>query len=216
MPLAPGPADLEIINAAYALIGADPIQSIDIETPGAAAAVILWGRLFDHALGFYPWSFATRAFSLALTADDPGDGWTNSFLLPAERIGPPLAVSDTKDFRIQFTDYTLAEDRVHSDKATLWARCKFRAAVGTWSGPFTWAFTNAMAAEFALSVTSDAKLRQQLRTDTWGPETMMGRGGLMGQAIQVDAQAKPSPILASDGGPLLTARRGGLQSWGDA
>lgn len=214
MPLTPGPADVEVINAALLLIGGDPIETTDMETPGAQAASILWGKLFDHALGFYPWSFASRAYALAQVTADPADGWTYAYQLPAERIGPPRAVSDSRDFRIPFTDYALAEGRVLADATTLWARCAFRAAAGTWSGSFTLAFTTALAAEFALSVTNDAKLRASLKQDAWGEERMMGRGGLMGLAIQVDTQAKPSPILMSDGGPLVTARRAGIDTWG--
>jgi hypothetical protein len=213
MPVNPGPADVEILNAAFKLIGEEPLQSIDSETPAAAATVALWGRLVDFALGFYPWSFATRTMALTRTADATNDGWLYSYQMPAERIGPPIAVAPRRDFRIPFTDYCLIEDRLHTDAETIWAQLHFRAAAGAWSGAFTFAFTTALAGELALAITSDQKLRDTLRTDAWGPATAMGRGGLMGLAIQVDARAQPSPVLLADGGPLVTARMGGL--WTD-
>ena len=205
----PPQVDVDIVNSAFALIGEDPIESLDDETPGAQAAALLYQRVLDHLLGFYPWSFATRAFSLTRLADDPGDGWAFAFLLPEARIGPPLAISDIKDFRRPFTAYNLAEDHVHADVEKLWARLKFRAHPRVWSGPFTLAFTTGLAGELALSVTSDSKLRTQLRGEAFGSPQELGRGGLIKLAIDVDAQAQPSVVLASDGGPLIVAHGGG-------
>lgn len=213
MSLTPSPAELFVINGAYALIGQPPLQTIDVETPGAQAAALLYVDTAKALLGFYPWSFSKRTRKLDRLADDPGDGWTYAFQLPADRIGQPLAVSNVKDLRRQFTDYALAEDRVHADVAELWAQVQYVASPSTWSGPFLIAFRTALAAEFAMAITQDAKLRAQLRQDAFGPDSMMMRGGFMGAAIQADTRAQPSPVLLADGGPLLQARRGGLYDY---
>lgn len=77
-------SDLDICNRALAMIGSDPITSIDGTERAADLCRRLYPQLRDELTAAHPWNFATQRASLAASATAPGWEFTTAFPLPAD------------------------------------------------------------------------------------------------------------------------------------
>lgn len=199
-----------VANEACAMVGANPVQSLDVETPTNAAVKAAYGRVLGALLGIHPFSFATSTRQLAQRAGaTPLTGYDHVYDLPADRLGPPLRISDTAaDPRAFFTAYLLEGDTVHASASPLFARILVAPAPHLWSPLFRAAMTTALAADLALSVKRAKDLHQILFAEAFGSPIQNYRGGQLGAAIAADSFATPSiPNPAVQADPLTGAWR---------
>lgn len=198
---------LEIVNRAMLRIGADPLEDLEDETLGGQAADLVYDSVVEFALGIYVFSFARKMAQLSeLSTATPLTGFTRVFDLPAERLGPPLRVTDSiTDPNHRFSRYVLQEDTVHADETPLFAEIKFAAAPRHWSGTFRDFAVLAVAAEYALSIGHDKNLRKDMRQNAYGNPSENYRGGALGAAIREDSFATPPKSAGWDNNPLTSS-----------
>lgn len=206
--------EILVVNSACAAIGADPIDSLDDDTPGAQIAKLRYHALLRFIVGLpWAWSFCLRTVQLS-KIDDPAilSGWKFAFDLPKQIagqavVGAPVAVADQKEFPDQkFTAYWLGDGHLTSDSEIIYARFKVLPKPLMMSGAFRYGFELALAAELAMGLASDKDLRDRLRNDAFGPPSAAGMGGAIGIAVQADksSQQTAGPLRgASD--PLTNA-----------
>ncbi|MBT56184.1 MAG: hypothetical protein CMF72_22635 [Mameliella sp.] len=204
---------LDIVNAACARIGADPLQDIDEETQGGQAASLLYEEIVDFNLGLNPFSFSREMRQLSqVTTATPLTGWLYVFDIPGQHFGPPMWLTDSlTDPDRRFTRYTLSGGQVHSDANPLYASIRFRPDPARWSATFRSATITALAAQLALSQASDGNLYDRLQNEAYGTPSENHRGGKMRAAITEDSLATPPRKPDWDNNPFARSRRAG--SW---
>lgn len=202
-------ARIEIIDRARLRIGALPLQSE--AAPGGEEAV----RLYDDAVrllaGLKPWTFARRTYQLAAVDPLPQPAfWKFAYLLPAERLGPPAAVFDTRNGERggrPFTDWELMGDSILTDATTIWATVPIAPAPEAWPPLFRECVILHLASLLAAGpLKEDAGLAADLRRQVLGDDRVPGEIGLLQRAATADAQGKPSTQMQIDGGPLIAVR----------
>lgn len=179
-----------VINDALALIGDVPL-SLDDETPEAGAANSIATRVMRTCLSRQNWTFATR--TLRLSRDESGEagyqfGYDYVFLLPGGRLGPPLAVMryDAPPGAL-LREWRCEHRWLFSDHDDLAAAFMFEVDPEFWPPVFRDCVTNAIASDLAIGRAQNLPLAERLRQVAYGTPGERGRGGLMGQAIAMEA-----------------------------
>ncbi|MEW6256832.1 MAG: hypothetical protein AB1592_12830 [Pseudomonadota bacterium] len=204
-----------LANEACAMAGANPVQNLDAETSTAASVKLAYDRTQGFMLGVHPftWAKSTRQLSRRAGAQ-PFTGFLYVFDLPADRIGPPIRVTDdASDPLRSFTSYLLETDTVHASAEPLYAQILYLPPPRLWSAPFRQCFVTALAASLALSLKRNRTLAQDLTIQAFGTPQERNRGGQMAVAIAADSYATPAldnPAVTHD--PLTSAWRGG-ETW---
>jgi hypothetical protein len=200
---------LDIINAACARIGADPLETLDEETDGGQAASFIYEDVVDFNIGLNPFYFAMEYRQLSrIDGARPFSGYDFVFDVPGERLGPPLYLSDdVTDPDRRFTEYVLSNGQVHASVEPLFAKVKFRPDPHLWIATFKTCTITACASRLALALASDRALYGELDTEAYGTPTENRRGGQMRTAITEDAQAQPPRRRDVRNNPLELAWR---------
>jgi hypothetical protein len=201
-------SDLDIVNAACALLSVEPLQAMDEELPGGQAAQLLYAPIIDLCLGLAPWSFARRTRQCGLLAGVTSSlGFAHVHQLPADRVGPPerlLADPARPAAAVWAFDYD-EEGRVHSDSKILYAQYTARVLPAMWHPVFRTAAIHAVAAGFCELLTGNSTMAAELQARTFGTPSEAYRGGLMRAALSADARATPARNLPAGSNPLLVA-----------
>lgn len=199
-------AEIDIVADAYAVIGEDAPASFSEDVVGGPDAERIYRNVVGFAVGVYAFSFAREWFVLARLAEAPPLGFLYAYLLPPERLGPPIRVSETPDDdRAPPPRHLLKGEALWADAEVVWGEFKIMPPPSRWSATFRQTVVTALAAEFALAAASDRNTWAALRLAAYGSESDKFRGGYMGAAIAEDARATPPRALPSRN-PLVDAR----------
>lgn len=203
-------ADLDVVNAAFARIGADPLQSMDDESFGGQQAQLVYEPTVRFNIGIYQFAFSKELRQLSNVAGaTPLSGFKLVYDLPSDALGLPLYVTDdaTEPDR-RFSRYVLVGKQAHADAAPLFAMILYRPEPYRWSPAFLQATITSLAAKFALSIASDRALAADLNAEAYGSPTDNYRGGQLGAAIRAESFSTP-PRRAdwSSRNPLINAWR---------
>ena len=195
---------LQLINRACARIGADPLQDLNEDSIGGQSSDLIYNTIVEFLLGIYSFSFATKIVQLSqISGAQPVSGYKNLFELPADRLGPPINVTDCLGLpEVRFYHYEIIGSVIHCDASELYAEISFVPEPQYWSGAFRELMVLALAAEFALSIGHDDNLRERLRRDAYGASQEMFRGGAMGAAIRADSFSTPPRSADFSNNPL--------------
>lgn len=199
------PTRLEIIDAALERMGSAPLG--DEAAPGASTHLAIWAGVTGFLLAANPWSFNTVTRQLARLTAPPALHYPYQFELPADMLGAPRAVFDRADCRTPYTLWEILDGALAAEAGALWLRFDRQPDPARWPGYFVELVTQAIMSELALSVREDAVLRERLRQDCFGTPSELGMGGLMGAAMMLDSQGKPSPRIQMGPDPFTSARR---------
>jgi hypothetical protein len=198
---------LDIVNAACAMIGETPLQSLDEETDAGQSAGLLYDNTVTFNLGVYVFSFSKQARQCS--RDDstvPLTGYAYVYDIPAEAIGNPLyCTDDITDPDRRFTAYVIVGSKIHTDAETLFAMIRFLPNVRNWSATFRSATITSMAAALAISLTHDRALADAKLKEAYGTPDQNYRGGQLGAAIRDDAFTNPPRKQDRDSNPLTAA-----------
>jgi hypothetical protein len=198
---------IDLIDSSLMRIGAQPMQSES--APNAEQQLAIYDSITGYCLSANPWSWNTVTRPLARLSEAPARYWSYQYELPEDRLGTPRAVFNAADCRLPFTGFELDDGVLKTNAAAIWLRHDKRSQPIDWPGYFQELIQVALMAEFALSVREDRTLRDSLHQQAFGTPSEMRQGGLMGVAMGIDAQAKPSPVLNLGANPLIAARFGG-------
>ena len=196
------------INRALARAGCLTLNGTETEHPSGPAILLLYDTVLE-TLAAYPWQHF-RSFAKLARTDAPADyQWSYAFTLPADRVGLPVAIYDRADCRSPFMVFQYLDNLLMSDAAEIWCRYPRLVEPGLWPGYFMDLFTLNLAAEYALAIREDERLRATLLRECFGPPELHGEGGRFAHATGMDSQAQPSEQAGNGYDPFTSLYRSG-------
>lgn len=201
----------DIINAACARIGEEPVQDFGDDLGGGQSALLIYEETVDFNLGLQPSGFyfarEVRQLSKIATAT-PFTGYAHVFDVPQPSLGPPVYLTDDpSDPRRRYVDFILTNNQVHAADNPLYAMIKFRPDPHRWSPVFKSATITAIAGHLAFAIASDRNQRAELLQLAYGTSQENFRGGMMRAALSEDAFANPPRAVNTSANPLEEAWR---------
>lgn len=197
-----------IINWALTEIGAGAMFSTDDTSELALSIENTWQRTVDFAFALDDWNWARRVARLERHAATPENGWQYGFDLPADRVGAAIAYYDQAGHSPRpLRNFHLEGASVFANVPDLWAEIRLIVAEDDWDVGFRAAFTKLLAAELAIPVFQDAKLKGDLWVVALGQPHEKNTGGMFGRLMGQSKAAEPmgaSPLMANT--PLDDAR----------
>lgn len=198
---------LDIVNAACAQIGEEPLQSLDDETDAGQSASLLYQDVVDFNVGIYNFSFSKQLRQLSRSDGvSPLAGFLYAYDMPAERIGDPLYLTDDPtDPDVRFTRYAIVGTKIHTSAEQIFAMIRFRPDPHNWSATFKAATITALASRLAMSLGHDRATADAKHVEAYGTPTEGFRGGQLGAAIRADAYSSPPRPQKRDRNPLTSS-----------
>jgi hypothetical protein len=197
---------IDMIDASLMRIGAEPLQSE--AAAGADTHIAIFDSVSGYCLSANPFSWNTVTRKLVRLTAAPLRYWKYAFEKPSDMLGAPRAFYDNATCRVQFTEVELNDGVIQTNVTDLWMKMDKRSPVDQWPGYFVELIQVALMSQFALSVREDRALMVTLDQAAFGTPSENRQGGLMGVAMGIDAQGKPSPVVAMGRNPLTSARLG--------
>ncbi len=201
----------DIVNAACARIGEEPVQNLTDDLGGGQSASLIYDETVDFNLGLQPsgFAFAREVRQLSrLTDATPLTGYAYVYDIPGPYTGLPVFLSDDiRDPGCRFDDFILTNGQVHADAETLFAMIKFRPEPHRWTGTFKTATITAIAAKLAFAVASNLNVKNDLMTEAYGTPSAEFRGGQMRAALNEDGFSNPPRSIRTSRNPLERAWR---------
>jgi hypothetical protein len=204
---------LVIANRACAMIGQDPLQSLDDEVPGGQKASLIYDSLLDFCLALVPWSFSRDTVELNRLPDAPllegqpqpfENGYRYCFVIPRGYKIKPNRLLRSKDPEDVLQRFEFEGDKLYCDDTRAFAQILIEQHPERWAGDFRHAFAVALAGYFAMAMADDKTVSEGKKAEAFGTSSQNYRGGLMGAAIQNDARVTPVRTLPQRN-PLLDA-----------
>jgi hypothetical protein len=202
---------LDVINAACARIGEEPVESLEEDLGGGQSASLIYEDIVDFNLGLQPSGFAFAREMRQLSKLDgatPLTGYKFVFDIPGPYTGLPVFLAD--DIRCPdqpFTDFILTNGQVHSDADPLFAMVKFRPDPHRWTATFRMATITALGGHLVYAIASDRNTKADFLQEAYGVPSDNFRGGQMRAALFEDAFANPPRRMAVYHNPLEQAWR---------
>lgn len=106
-------SQVDIVNAAIRLLGANRITDLDGSTKEARSMEEAWAMTRDSALAAYPWNFAIAYAAIAAEVNEPAHTWDASYPVPADC----LRVLDCPD--LLTSEWTMGKAIGQSGRAVL-------------------------------------------------------------------------------------------------
>lgn len=175
---------VEVCNAALAMVGADLIVSIDDLTVEAKLCRALYNVNRDSALRAHPWNFATVEHDLDLMSGAP--------VLPeyVKRYGPlPLDVLRVLYINHLGREFRVMGREIHTNEGEALARCIYRADEGLWDANFIHYFAARLSIDLAMPLVQSAELKQN---------QIEYAKGLLSEARSFNAQERFGDRVISD------------------
>ena len=195
---------IDIINRALIEIGQTPVAE---DVPPGDSRVLEYETHIGSLVSSYPWTFQTRLVQLARLTASPDAQRRYAYDLPSDMLGSPRAAFPNSIIRQPTTDYEIRGRKLFTDHPEIWLRYTEALQPARWPGYFLALAVLVMKAQFALSVREDTVLWRTLTEMAFGTPQMMGEGGKIAEAKNIDASGKPSDIIAIGNNPLISVRR---------
>lgn len=207
--------DIEICQRALMNLGAAPINSFD--TPGDTAKFlkISYPAIRSTIISAYQWECMRSSKELTRETGTP-DGFKYSFIMPPNMVGAPVAIYWSNAPYIRATSgFEVRGRRILSNYERLWCEYTVEKPEEEWPAWFAELMVGAVCAEIAFMVTDQQNVKDAWDYKTYGTPSENRVGGLMGQAMTLDAQGSGNnPGLADNA--FIDARFGGVypgDSW---
>ena len=204
----PAARPVDLANKALALVAADPIHSLEDDSPVAETLRELIPMVTAELLGRHPWRFARVREQLTLLAD-PGDaavyGFKQRFALPTRVIGPIRGLFDQKGEVVR--RWSEGAEHVYADTSPCWAEGCADVSVSRWPGYFMNLAGHVLAARIAPTpLIQNGELAAYLTSLAYGSRDESGIGGLLQVAREADGSGEPTRTLRVTG-TLAAAKR---------
>jgi hypothetical protein len=193
---------LAIGNEALALLGAQPVSSIDEGSDLAATLTRVAPTTIAKALTVHPWACTIAQVQLARLADPPGNGYRYAFALPVDRLNVLRALASPLPGAPSLSRWRVVEDKLHADAEAVWADIQRVPPLHLWSPHVRSFVSTALAARLAQSMTGSNADAQFWAQCAWGP----GDQSELYQARRVEAQQHT--LMPIEDWPLIAARWG--------
>jgi len=195
--MAVGDTDLSICSDALILLGASPISSFTEGSDAAQACDRLYPDLRDTMLSTYVWSWTLKKSQIARLSTNPINEWEYAYQLPGDMLSGVLAVFETSgtNERSRRYGWEVYGDQLYTNMET--AFIDYQATISETKMPnyFVRLLRTALAGELAIVVTDQAAKADYFRAQAFGSPGENGRGGLMREAMNIDARGQSTQIV---------------------
>lgn len=182
----------EICSRALNTIGFGSINSFNDDNQRALICGDVWDTFSRYLLSIYPWYFIQKKAQLGRLATAPVNEYQYAYQLPGDllRLNAIYASGDAGAIPIQ--NYNLVGNRVLGDDSSLWADYQEYVIAEGWPYWFVYFAIKALALELAEHIPTDDTKLAKLQVRVWGNSNDNGRGGLYGQAMNLDSKQRPA------------------------
>lgn len=180
--------DISICARALMNLGSQPINSFD--TPGDTAKFLklAYPEIRASVIGSYAWECFKVQKELTRTAETPS-GFKYAFVAPGEMQSAPIALYWSDQPWVRATSgFEVRGNRVLANYERVWMAYTALRPEGEWPAWFAELMVGAVAAEIAFMVTDQQNVKDYWEQKTYGTPSENRLGGLMGQAMILDAQ----------------------------
>lgn len=180
--------DISICDRALMNLGASPINSFD--TPGDVAKFLklTYPEIRSTIVSSYAWECMKTRKELTRESVTPS-GFKYQFLAPGDMIGAPIAAFwNDQPWQRGLSGYEVRGRRVLSNYERLWLEYAVEKPEAEWPAWFANLVSAAVAAEIAFMVTDQQSVKDYWESKTYGTPSENRVGGLMGEAMTLDAQ----------------------------
>jgi hypothetical protein len=195
--MAVGDTDLSICSDALILLGASPISSFTEGTDTAQACDRLYPDLRDTMLSTYVWSWTLKKSQIARLSTNPINEWQYAYQLPGDMLSGVLAVfeSNSTTERSRRYGWEVYGDQLYTNMETVYI--DYQASVSETKMPnyFVRLLRTALAGELAIVITDQAAKADYFKAQAFGSPGENGRGGLMREAMNIDARGQSTQIV---------------------
>lgn len=197
---------VHVVNRALVKLGEAPSYSTDDDTAIGAAVDLIWPGVEARFLAMCDFSFARKTYAMDEKAPPHNNGWPHGFVLPAERVGEPLAILTDVVRETYLREYMIEQGIVYANVKPLWARCRVMADPMFWDEGFREVFSIALAGALAVPIQQDGEAEKRFETQAFGDPREGGAGGLLGRLLALNKAASPPGRGFLNDDPLTNAR----------
>ena len=195
--MAVGDTDLSICADALILLGAAPISSFTEGTDTSQACDRLYPDLKNTLLSTYVWSWTLKKVQLQRLSDTPINEWKYAYQMPGDHLTGALAVFENDGTAQRSVRYgwEIYGDQLVTNMETVYIDYQTTLAETAMPNYFVRLLRTALAAELAIVITDQASKADYFRALAYGGAADNGRGGLMREAMNIDARGQSTQIV---------------------
>jgi hypothetical protein len=195
--MATGDTDVSICSDALILLGAEPITSFTDGSDSAQACSRLYPDLRDTIISSYVWSWSLKKSQIARLSTAPINEWQYAYQLPGDMLSGVLAVFETAGTteRSRRYGWEIYGEQLFTNMETVYIDYQQSIVESKMPVYFVRLLRTAMAAELAIVITDQASKSDYFRAQAFGTPMENGRGGLMREAMNIDARGQSTQIV---------------------
>jgi len=195
--MATGDTDVSICSDALILLGAEPITSFTDGSDAAQACSRLYPDLRDTIISSYVWSWSLKKSQIARLSTAPINEWQYAYQLPGDMLSGVLAVFETAGTteRSRRYGWEIYGEQLFTNMETVYIDYQQTIVESKMPVYFVRLLRTAMAAELAIVITDQASKSDYFRAQAFGTPMENGRGGLMREAMNIDARGQSTQIV---------------------
>ena len=195
--MATGDTDVSICSDALILLGAEPISSFTDGSDAAQACSRLYPDPRDTMISSYVWSWSLKKTQIARLSTPPVNEWQYAYQLPGDMLSGVLAVFETAGTaeRSRRYGWEIYGDQLYTSMQTVYIDYQRSVIESKMPVYFMRLLRTAMAAELAIVITDQASKSDYFRSQAFGSPGENGRGGLMREAMNIDARGQSTQIV---------------------
>lgn len=195
--MATGDTDVSICSDALILLGAEPITSFTDGSDSAQACSRLYPDLRDTIISSYVWSWSLKKSQIARLSTAPVNEWQYAYQLPGDMLSGVLAVFETAGTteRSRRYGWEIYGEQLFTNMETVYIDYQQSIVESKMPVYFVRLLRTAMAAELAIVITDQAAKSDYFRAQAFGSPMENGRGGLMREAMNIDARGQSTQIV---------------------
>tara|TARA_R100000805_G_C3608437_1_gene108897 strand:- start:471 stop:1091 length:621 start_codon:yes stop_codon:yes gene_type:complete len=195
--MAVGDTDLSICSDALISLGASPLSSFTEGTDAAQACDRLYPDLKNTLLSTYVWSWTLNKIQLARLSTSPVNEWEHAYQMPGDHLTGALAVFETDGTAQRSVRYgwEIYGDQLVTNMDTVFIDYQRTVTEAKMPNYFVRLLRTALAAELAIVITDQATKADYFRALAYGSPGENGRGGLMREAMNIDARGQSTQIV---------------------
>lgn len=195
--MAVGDTDLSICSDALISLGASPLSSFTEGTDAAQACDRLYPDLKNTLLSTYVWSWTLAKIQLARLSATPINEWKYAYQMPGDHLTGALAVFETDgtDQRSVRYGWEIYGNELVTNMETVFIDYQQTISEAKMPNYFVRLLRTALAAELAIVITDQSAKADYFRALAYGSPGENGRGGLIREAMNIDARGQSTQII---------------------
>lgn len=197
---------VHVANTALQKLGLEASYSIDDESPLGGSVDAAWHSTMAEVMANYEFNAFVETEKPVALADPPQNGWQYGFVLPADRMGDPLAVLTDVTREAYLRSFMLEGGKLYTNVSPVWVRVHKEIDPQYWGAGLREAFALLLAGNLAVPLLQDVELEADRRAKAVGEPREQYGGGLFGRMKTKANAAQPQGRNFLTNSPLIAAR----------